>query len=188
MGAAADWFRFISTWIRKPGVIGAVSPSGPALTRLMASGVPESALPVLELGPGTGVVTRALLERGIPAERLILVEYDRDFCRLLSERFPGVKVVNGDAYDLAHTLPPGAAGPFAAVVSSLPLMVRPAPERRRLVEDALNRTVGGKGPLIQFSYAFTAPVPAVPGSFSVQPSRWVLANVPPARVWTYRRP
>lgn len=187
MGAAADWFRFIGAWIRKPGVIGAVSPSGPALARLMAAGVPKSPLPVLELGPGTGVVTRALIESGIAPERLILVEYQADFCKLLGERFPGVRVVNGDAYDLAGTLPAESGGPFAAVVSSLPLMVRPPAARRALVEDALRRTADGRGPLIQFSYAFTAPVPAAPGSFTVTPSAWVLANVPPARVWTYRR-
>ena len=56
--------------------------------------------PVVELGPGTGPVTQALLQRGLAPERLILVEYDPAFCRLLERRFPGVRVIQGDAYDL----------------------------------------------------------------------------------------
>ena len=183
----ADGFRFFRTWLRKPVLTGAVSPSGKALARAMAALVePDSRWPVLELGPGTGPVTAALVERGVAAERIVAVEYNPDFCALLVERFRGLNVVEGDAYDLAMALPPGLAGPYAAVISSLPLLNRPAEARVALIASALDRVLPGGG-LVQFSYGFGPPVPAVPGQFTVERIAMVWMNMPPARVWVYRR-
>ncbi|MEX0853557.1 MAG: methyltransferase domain-containing protein [Bauldia sp.] len=185
---ASDHLRFFLTWLRRPSVTGAVSPSGSALARAMAREVAaDGDWPVLELGPGTGPVTAALIERGIAPERIVAVEFNPDFCALLVERFRGLSVVAGDAYDLDGTLPPGLAGPYAAVVSSLPLRNRPRQERRRLIENALDRVLPG-GRLIQFSYGLGPPVAAAPGRFTVERTALVLANLPPARVWVYRRP
>jgi phosphatidylethanolamine/phosphatidyl-N-methylethanolamine N-methyltransferase len=147
---------------------------------------PTGRRPVLELGPGTGVVTAALIERGIAPERIVALEFNPDFCSLLVERFRGLNVVEGDAYDLTGSLPPGLAGPYAAVISSLPLLNRPLEDRLALIEAALDRLVPGAG-LIQFSYGFGPPVAAVPGRFHVQRTALVIANLPPARVWLYRR-
>lgn len=184
----ADQFRFLRGLVASPKRTGAVAPSGVALARLMASAVdPADRRPVLELGPGTGVVTTALLERGVAAERLVAIEYNADFCRLIAARMPGVTVIEGDAYDLERTLPAKWHGPFAAVVSSLPLLTRPEAERVALLEAALDRVAPG-GCFIQFSYSLFPPVKPVPGRFNVEKSRWVVMNVPPARVWLYRRP
>ena len=85
-----DEFRFIRSLIEKPLTVGAVAPSGKALARVMANYVdPAAPGPIVELGPGTGPVTEALIERGIDPARLTLVEYDPEFCRLLRQRFPG---------------------------------------------------------------------------------------------------
>ncbi len=182
-----DAWRFLRTWMEKPSIVGAIAPSGRELSRQMAAAV-DPAKPglVLELGPGTGVVTEALIARGIAPERIVSVEYDPGFCEMLRGRFPGVDVVQGDAFTLDATLPSGKRGPFAAVVSSLPLVLKEPPQRRALVEDALGRIAGG-GPYIQFSYSPKPPVPAAPGVFSATPGGWIIANLPPARVWTYRR-
>ena len=100
-----DEARFLKTWLDKPLVTGAVAPSGKALAKRMAGFIePLRAGPVIELGPGTGAVTEAIVRRGVAPERLILVEFDRDFCKLLEKRFPGAKVIRGDAYALAETL------------------------------------------------------------------------------------
>ncbi|RZK93002.1 MAG: phospholipid methyltransferase, partial [Methylobacterium sp.] len=100
-----DEARFLRSWFERPLVTGSVTPSGKMLARTMASYVdPRMAGPVIELGPGTGPVTEALIRRGIDQERLILVEYNPDFCRLLRTRFPRANVVQGDAYDIAATL------------------------------------------------------------------------------------
>ena len=60
--------------------------------------------PVIELGPGTGPVTEALVEHGVDPARLILVEFNPDFCRLLRTRYPAATVVQGDAYRLRRLL------------------------------------------------------------------------------------
>ncbi len=183
----ADRARFFLNWITKPVLTGAVWPSGKALARAMAKEVAiDGAWPVLELGPGTGAVTAALIERGIAAERIVAVEFNPEFCTLLGERFTGLNVVEGDAYDLAMSLPPGLNGPYAAVVSSLPLLNRSAEARIGLVEAALDRVLPG-GNLAQFSYGAGPPVKAAAGRFTVRPGAMVLANLPPARVWVYRR-
>jgi phosphatidylethanolamine/phosphatidyl-N-methylethanolamine N-methyltransferase len=183
----SDHFRFFRAWLTKPVLTGAVSPSGKALARAMARQVdPSDQRPVLELGPGTGPVTAALIERGIPPERIVALEFNPEFCGLLVERYRGLNVVEGDAYDLAASLPPGLAGPYSAVVSSLPLLTRPPDDRQKLIGDALDRLPPGGG-LIQFSYGIKPPVPALAGDFTVGRTALVVMNLPPARVWVYRR-
>ena len=185
--AVADEVRFLCNWMGRPLTTGAVSPSGKALTKLMASFVdPADPRPVVELGPGTGVVTKALLDRGVAPERLVSIEFNPDFCALLRKRFAGVNIIEGDAYTLGETLKGTVDGEISAVVSSLPLFTRPFEMRRALILEALDRMPAGR-PLIQFSYALVPPVPAEPGLFTVEHTHWVVMNLPPARVWLYRR-
>src|ERR1700719_3119757 len=100
-----DGVRFIRSWIEKPLSIGAVTPSSRGLARAMAAYVdPNTKGPVIELGPGTGPVTEALVTQGIDPARLILVEFDPTFCRLLRKRYPAATVVHGDAYGLKRLL------------------------------------------------------------------------------------
>ena len=108
-GRFGDGFRFVMSLTSTPRLTGAVAPSGRALARAMAeaAGPPAEGL-VVELGPGTGPVTRALIERGVDASRLVTVEFNPKFCRLLEGRFPGVRVVEGDAYDLPARWPDSA--------------------------------------------------------------------------------
>jgi phosphatidylethanolamine/phosphatidyl-N-methylethanolamine N-methyltransferase len=179
---------FLKSLKERPKLTGAIAPSGRALSRLMASFVdPADPLPVLELGPGTGVVTEALIERGVAPQKIVAIEYNPDFCAHLAGRFPGATIVEGDAYDLGKTLGQRQSGPFSAVVSSLPLLTRPYPVRQALIEQALDRMAPGR-PVIQFSYSlFAPPVSAVEGRFTVEHSPWVFRNLPPARAWLYRR-
>ncbi|MEQ8657324.1 MAG: rRNA adenine N-6-methyltransferase family protein [Hyphomicrobiales bacterium] len=180
-----DEGRFLRQWAGNPMSVGAISPSGPQLAKAMAGYLNrEDTGPVVELGPGTGVVTHAILERGIAPSNLTSIEYCSNFASLLRTRFPGVNVVQGDAYDLAASL--GNHPPLAGIVSSLPLFSSPPEKRRALIVSALDRLAPG-APFIQFSYAFVPPVRAESGVFSVAKSGWIWNNVPPARVWIYRR-
>jgi phosphatidylethanolamine/phosphatidyl-N-methylethanolamine N-methyltransferase len=184
--ALSDELRFFSSWLRKPFTVGAVVPSSPALTRAMAAEV-DLALPgpIIELGPGTGVTTKALLERGIEPGRLVLVEYSGEFCDMLRERYPSVTVVQGDAYSLEQTLAGTVREPAAAVVSGIPLLNRPLPDRVRLLESGLRMLRPG-APFVQFSYGLKPSVPARPGHYSVTALPRVWLNLPPASVWVYR--
>lgn len=183
-----DDTRFILSWINSPLKTGAVSPSGKELARAMAEAV-DLSIPgdVVELGPGTGPVTEALIAHGVAPERLVLVEFNPDFCKLLRERFPGVRVVEGDAYNLPQTLAGTVSGPLAAVVSSLPLMTRPDPECISLLDDALTM-LARNAPFIQFTYGPVSPIPVKGRAVKARGGKRIWKNLPPARVWTYRAP
>jgi phosphatidylethanolamine/phosphatidyl-N-methylethanolamine N-methyltransferase len=186
-GRIGDEFRFIKRWVKNPKNIGAVSPSSRALARLMVrQAAPDPAGYTLELGPGTGVVTQAIIAAGVPPERIIAVEHSPDFCRLLHRRFPRVNVVQGDAFDLATTLSGFGELRFSAALSGLPLLSFPRAMRIACIEGVLDRLEPG-GRLIQFSYGLHGPLDRPPHDMAVTRSKWVILNLPPARAWTFTR-
>src|SRR5262245_35877815 len=181
-----DEFRFIRTLIDKPMTVGAVAPSGKALARVMAGYIdPGATGPIVELGPGTGPVTEALIERGIDPARLTLVEYDPEFCKHLRQRFPGVNVVQGDAYNLKLTLADVLKEPAAAFVSGLPLFNKPLKMRLDLLDQAFG-LMKPDAPFVQFTYHAISPIPRSHGHVRSEASGRVWRNFPPARVWVYR--
>jgi phosphatidylethanolamine/phosphatidyl-N-methylethanolamine N-methyltransferase len=188
----SDEARFIKAWLENPMTTGAVSPSGRVLARTMARYVdPQRPGRIIELGPGTGAVTEALVARGISPERLVLVEYDAAFCRLLARRYPAATIVRGDAYRLTETLADILREPAAAVVSGLPLLTRPERQRLDLLKDAF-ALMRPDGNFVQFTYGMVSPIPRSKLrlgrlSFEAEASPAIWLNLPPARVWVYRR-
>jgi len=184
----ADSARFLKTLVAAPRLTGAVAPSGRALARAMAAAVgSRSQGLIVELGPGTGPVTRSLIESGVAEERLALIEYDAEFCRLLKARFPRAAIIQGDAYDLPRALARFKGEPVAAIVSSLPLLNQPPPRRTKLISDAF-ALMGPAATFVQFTYGLASPIPreVCAGRYSAVRSRPILLNLPPAFVWTYR--
>lgn len=182
-----DEVRFLRSWIDKPLHMGAVMPSGKALARTMASFVDKDATgPVVELGPGTGAITAALLAHGIDQKRLVLVEFNPTFCVLLRERYPEATVVQGDAYSLRDTLWEVLKEPAAAVVSGLPLVTKPMLTRLKLIRDAFAAMSPG-APFVQFTYSVAPPIPKTLPGVSTEASERIWMNLPPARVWVYRK-
>jgi len=182
-----DEVRFIRSWIERPLSIGAVTPSGKVLARTMARYVdPSSSGPVVELGPGTGPVTEALVEAGVDPSRLVLVEFNPTFCRILRSRYPDATLVQGDAYSIRRLLETLLLQPAAAVVSGLPLVTKPIKMRLRLIRDAFDLMLPG-APFVQFTYSVASPLPKRLGGFSVEASERIWMNLPPARVWVYRK-
>jgi len=183
-----DEVRFIRSWLERPLSTGAVTPSGRVLARTMARYVnPHLSGPVVELGPGTGPVTEALVAEGIEPERLVLVEFNPTFCQLLRARFPAATVVQGDAYGLRRSLGGLLQQPAAAIVSGLPLVTKPMRQRLRLLRDALELMRPG-APFVQFTYAVVPPIPKKLAGVRAEASERIWKNMPPARVWVYRRP
>ncbi|MEA2903604.1 MAG: phosphatidylethanolamine/phosphatidyl-N-methylethanolamine N-methyltransferase [Alphaproteobacteria bacterium] len=182
-----DEVRFFRSWIEKPLAIGAVTPSGKALARTMAAFVdPALPGPIIELGPGTGPVTEALVAQGIDPARLVLVEFDPTFCRLLRQRYPTATVVQGDAYGLRRLLDSLLIEPAAAVVSGLPLFTKPLKTRLQLLFEAFGLMTPG-APFIQFTYAAISPIPRALDRVKSEVSERIWTNIPPARVWVYRK-
>jgi phosphatidylethanolamine/phosphatidyl-N-methylethanolamine N-methyltransferase len=181
-----DEMQFIRSWIEKPISTGAVMPSSKALARTMARYVdPQASGPVIELGPGTGPVTEALVQQGVDPARLILVEFNPSFCRLLRTRYPAATVVQGDAYRLRRLLGTFVREPAAGVVSSLPLVTKPLRTRLRLIADAMSLLATG-APFVQFTYAMVPPIPKALSAIKAEASELIWLNLPPARVWVYR--
>jgi phosphatidylethanolamine/phosphatidyl-N-methylethanolamine N-methyltransferase len=182
-----DEVRFIRSWLEKPLSTGAVTPSGRVLARAMARYVePELPGPVVELGPGTGPVTEALVDHGVDPARLVLVEFNPIFCQLLRARFPAATVIQADAYGLRRVLSNLMRQPAAAMVSGLPLFTKPLRMRVRLLRDALSLLLPG-APFVQFTYAVVPPIPRVSAGVSAEASERIWMNLPPARVWVYRK-
>jgi phosphatidylethanolamine/phosphatidyl-N-methylethanolamine N-methyltransferase len=172
---------FLRGLLRDPRGVSAPTPSSPALAAAMAEKVdPLRPGLVVELGAGTGVVTEALLARGVSADRLLVIEYGAYFVELLRNRFPEAMVIQGDAFAFEQYLPSDAR--VSAVVSGVPLLNFPLWRRKALIERALAvQDTGGR--FIQLSYGWKPPIP--PGRKEL--SRTVVwRNFPPAHVWTYR--
>lgn len=178
-------FAFYMEWLKNPRRVGAIAPTSVGMARKMASVIrPESGLPVLELGPGTGVITKAILDRGVRPENLVSVEFSENFLPDLKQRYPGVKFVHGDAFHISQIASDLGIERFDTVVSALPLLNFPEAQRAVLIKKLLGLLGPGR-PLIQFSYGFSPPVPAHPRRFSVSHLTTVLRNLPPARLWLY---
>ena len=181
-----DEVHFLRSWIEKPLTTGAVMPSSKVLARTMAAYVdPKSNGPVVELGPGTGAVTQALVDRGIDPARLVLVEFNPSFCRMLRARYPAATVVQGDAYRLRHLLESTLRERADAIVSGLPLVTKPMRTRVRLISEAMTLLRPG-APFVQFTYAMVPPIPKGLNGIRTEASPLIWLNLPPARVWTYR--
>jgi phosphatidylethanolamine/phosphatidyl-N-methylethanolamine N-methyltransferase len=183
MGTAmSDSLRFIGRLVAKPKLVGAIAPSSRALANAIAAQMPTKGT-ILEIGPGTGVATQALIERGVSPDQITAIEYDPEFARLIAQRFPRIRLIRGDAFDLDRML--GEHEPFAGIISGVPLLNHSLERRKRFLQGLLARLKPG-APLVQFSYGLHAPVAAPPG-VTVTLAALVLFNLPPARVWLYRQ-
>ena len=188
-----DELKFFKGWIDKPRAVGSIVPTSTITARKMAetqqsaSAVDtKSGLPVLEVGPGTGVVTRAILAHGVKPENLYAVEYSADFVRHLRRLYPGVNVIEGDAFNLDKTLGDHKDMVFDSVVSGVPLLNFPVPQRVAYIESLLDRVPPGR-PIVQLTYGPVSPVPPGRGNYTVERFHFILRNIPPTQLWIYRR-
>jgi phosphatidylethanolamine/phosphatidyl-N-methylethanolamine N-methyltransferase len=144
---------------------------------------------VIELGAGTGEVTKALLAAGIAPEWLVLVERDRELAAFLRRHFDGLKIIEGDAAQLPHLLAANGIERVATIVSCLPLLSLPAEMVRRIVRGVFEALPRG-GAMVQFTYGLTPPVSKNLRRrlrITALTSRRIWRNVPPAVVWTFAR-
>ena len=185
-----DSLLFFSSFALAPRRVGSVTPSSRRLGRAMAAELPDEYSICVELGGGTGSLTRSLLAAGVPGDKLIVIERDQRLAAHLRRRFPKVTVIQGDAQDLRRILAEAGVDHVDAVFSGLPLRALPDSVRRNIVTEAFAALVPG-GIFMQFTYWGEPPVPdEITRRYGVgsRMTRRVWRNMPPANVWRYERP
>ena len=176
---------FFRRWLANPLRMGSVVPSSPALCRRIAAPVLRSpGEAVLELGAGTRVVSRALLDSGVPPERLLALEIVPDMANHLRRALPGVGVLCGDAFDLGRVVPQRWHGRIGKVICGIPLVL-PIAQQRRFIE-AVDAVAPGRGFLL-YTYCITLPLPYRKPGLATRREAWTPWNPPPASVWRYWR-
>lgn len=177
---------FFRQWLRSPKSMGSIIPSSLALARAVTSAVEwQPGQTVVELGAGTGAISQGLLEKGMPSEALMMIELDEQLYDYLRNRFPGVRVVHGDATKLSEIVAEQEIDPVSTVVSGLPMVNMPFDFQRAIVEESFKSLKSG-GSLLQYSYSPLSPIPAKKLGVKAEIVRFVLRNVPPATVWRFR--
>lgn len=178
---------FLQEMVNKPLQVGAIAPSSRKLAAVMAESLPFGFQGyVLELGPGSGVVTQALLNRGLPPSRLIAIEKSPRFAEHLRQKFPSAHILEGDALDLQAMIQRRVpqALPFSYIFSGLPLLNFEPTIALRLA-DILRKSLAPDGRLIQFSYSLRPRRSRSFFNFNYVDSTLVWQNLPPARVSVY---
>jgi len=189
MSALTDSTIFLQEWLANPQRTGSLAPSSPQLGAAMAQWLPaDPDSYVLELGPGTGAVTEALIKRGLREDRLVAIERNPKMARLLRYKFPRARIIIGDAWQLDHLLlsrrePIESVG---AVISSLPLLNFPLAEAEALA-GKIRDILEPQGHWAQYSYRIHHLRPRGTGSFKLCASKIVWLNLPPARVSVFQK-
>ena len=189
IAALTDTTLFLQEWFANPQRTGSLAPSSPQLAAAMAHWLPADPESfVLELGPGTGAVTEALIKRGLREDRLVAIERNPKMARLLREKFPRAQIIIGDAWHLDHLLrsrrePIESVG---AVISSLPLLNFPHAEAEALTQK-IRSVLEPHGNWVQYSYHLGKKQVRGAASFKLRASKIVWLNFPPARVSVFQK-
>ena len=184
IAALSDSTVFLREWLAHPQRTGAVAPSSPQLAAAMARWLPrDSDSFVLELGPGTGAVTSALLKRGLREDRLVAIEKNPTLAKLLCKRFPHAHIITGDAWQLDELLRdhPEMIQSVGAVISSLPLLNFPKKQADELAQK-IRAVLEPNGRWVQYSYHIIKDRTRGADDFRLISSKIVWWNIPPARV------
>lgn len=187
-----QWMIFFRQWMRDPLRTASIVPSGRQLARLMAASLPHDCRRVVELGGGTGVITREVLRRGVEPQHLLVFELNRVLHDLLLRRFPDVHVCCADArmlHEVMQQLGFAQENTVDAIVSGLGLLSMPVTVQREILKKAFD-ALRPEGTLIQFTYGPFSPVSRVLcNELGLHGQRICIAwkNIPPASVYVYRR-
>jgi len=187
--AAHDAFTFLKLWTTDARNIGALTPSGPALADLMTSEITQNSGPIIELGPGTGVLTHAILKRGIASSDITLIENNADFAKMLSIRFPASRVLCMDASKINRIEKLAGGMKHGAVISGLPLLSMPSRVIMGVMNSAFMALREG-GAFYQFTYGPACPVPRIVlERLNLKATKigYTVANIPPATVYRITR-
>src|SRR4051812_17899830 len=185
----APAFAFVCSWLRNPVAVGLPFQSTSWTARRLAQTVLDvsdlDVGPILELGAGTGTITRAILEQGCREDQVVAIERDAELCDSLYRRFPGLHVLRGDALELGSILKTAGLSSISAVLSGLPMRAICPKAAARCYSDAF-RLMPRRGAIIQYTYGFRPPVDPQAQKLQASFSGREWRNFPPVGIWSYR--
>ena len=185
----SETFIFIKRWAKNPLQLGSIAPSSKALSSFIArNAILNEKDFVIEIGGGTGAISRALLRSGIPASQLIVIELDPELVEFLKKSLPSdVNVIQGNAEELDKIVPKEVLGQVSTIISCLPMKIIPDSVQKNII-DASFRTMRKKGSIIQYTYdVMKSPIETERLELQNKRLGFVFRNLPPAVVWKYWR-
>jgi phosphatidylethanolamine/phosphatidyl-N-methylethanolamine N-methyltransferase len=180
---------FFRRWLKNPRQLGTLAPISIKLAKLAAQaalGFYKPGQSMVEIGAGTGRLTRALLAAGVQAEDLTVVELDGEMCSFLRKTVPDICVIEGDALDLPRFLPLNDRGEICTVVSAIPLMYLAENSRKSLINSAFAVLAPSAG-IIHVTYNPRSPL-RFWNEITAERVASAWLNIPPGFVWLFKQP
>jgi len=180
----AAWV-FFQRWLADPLSMGSIVPSSIGLKNLVTKNLicgPDQV--VVEFGGGTGAITQAILNGGIPAERVYTVEIDPELAKFLDQTYPDVNVLHGDCRNIDQMLPKELIGKVGTIVVGIPMVMLPIDLQKEIVA-AIFRVLPQGSRFILYTYCATSPLDRAKLGLKGKRLGWTPRNFPPASVWGY---
>lgn len=178
---------FLLRALRNPRQLGAVAPSSRYLGALLARhAAVDDHSPIVELGGGSGSLTRAMIKSGIAPERIYVVELEPTLATYLKTALPNVNVIHGNATELGKILPPEVLGKVHRIVSGLPMINMPESVRGQILESCFEIMAPG-GAYLQYTYSPRSSINDKTYRLTKKRLGTIFLNLPPATVWQYTR-
>lgn len=180
----ADFILFLRRFVSQPSLVGSVIPSSRFLCKRMMDAVSwDKARVIVELGPGTGVFTKDILQKMRPDSRFFVIERDDEFQEILRSRFPGL-IVGDEAQKLPYYVEEQGLPKVDAIVSSLPFAVFPEELRNEILQGILN-SLAPDGVFVTYQYSLQMK-PMLNQLFDQVEVGFTPFNIPPAFIYTCR--
>lgn len=183
---AAAWV-FFQRWMANPLSMGSIIPSSSGLQRLVRENLicgPDQV--VVEFGGGTGAITKAVLEAGVPGERIYSVEIDGELCSYLQRVYPDVNVLHGDCRNIDRMLPDGLVGKVGTIIVGIPMVMLPIDLQKEIVA-AIFRVMPAGSRFVLYTYCATSPLDMKALGLKGKRLGWTPRNFPPASLWGYSK-
>jgi phosphatidylethanolamine/phosphatidyl-N-methylethanolamine N-methyltransferase len=178
---------FLKRFLKSPRQLGAVAPSSRHLGALLAKHANSNdGSPIVELGGGTGSLTKAMIKEGIDPARIYVIELDPALAAYLKSNMPHVNVIHGDAVHLETILPSEIIGKVRRVVSGLPMINIPEGIRKQILDSCFQIMSEG-GLFLQYTYSPKSSINEKVYQLQKKRIGTVFRNLPPATVWAYSR-
>jgi phosphatidylethanolamine/phosphatidyl-N-methylethanolamine N-methyltransferase len=180
-----DMTLFLRRWLANPLQMGSIIPSSPRLGEIIARQIDsQSDSLVLELGAGTGAITKILINEGISPKRIAVVEIVPEMADHLRTKFPKTTVLHADAFNLPIHLLKDTATEIGTVICGIPLVLLNEAKQRQFIQQ-IEAVAPGRGFLL-YTYCITSPLPYRSLGLEARRLAWTPLNFPPASVWHYR--